>query len=155
MENLCILHVVEKKKNWNLPVYSSLADEIDRMAAERGHGWKGAYVSAMAAMFLAAPPEEQRVFVDLVKRADYPGIEGTLLDAVRSLRRGDGEDGGAAADVKADAPAGLADDAGLAAEDAKRKVRRTIQAQAGARRVSADVGDAGALSFGDGDSGEG
>lgn len=80
-----MLQLVEEKITWNLRIFSSVARQFDALIDRSCRGEKGTACSAALAMFMAAPPELQRRFVDIIKLAEGRGLDGTVLDAARKI----------------------------------------------------------------------
>ncbi len=80
-----MLGLMETKKNWNLSVFESVADEFDRLMADAHRGSKGTCATASVLLFLVATPIERQRFVDIVKLAEGRGLDGTVLDAAKAI----------------------------------------------------------------------
>lgn len=79
--------VMEKKINWNVYVFESLAAKMDAMARQGPRGTKGIYTSAACMMFLMASPAQQRRLTDAIRFAEMRGFEGSIMEAAAEVLR--------------------------------------------------------------------
>lgn len=73
----------EKKPQWNLAVYESIAKSIDKLAKQEHRQQKSVVCSAAMLMFLMADDEDRRQYIEAVKLAEVRGYDGTILEAAR------------------------------------------------------------------------
>lgn len=112
-----MLEVMEKKKNWNMRVFASIAKAFDGLVDSDYRGKKGECCSAAALMFLIAEPGARNRIVEIIKLAEARGWDGSILDAARNQLFADREAGE------------------IVAEAGKQTPPRTHRKRAGDRRV--------------------